>query len=231
MSLDQVIAKIPRPALVVGVLVTALVVMIYNNPLKDECEIKSELFLKDMRGIVSATKIKSKTQFPQIGFWKDRCREGNSIGACEDYFIGLRKMSNSLKIFPEKCHAKFAEDNEWFQKVLAQGLQTFAMVAWADKPPSGAGERLGWLTEADLKTFCTLKKNLESVAAEGSVDQLKENVFKEYPDVWPEKISEDAKVPENRPKALKTALNPQGTLDRNGIYERSLFSVRCDLYQ
>ncbi len=233
MNLAQIIARIPKPALVFGVLAIALTVIVFQNPLRDECEIKTEIFLKSMRGIAASGKIKTKIQFAQLGFWRDRCRDGNSAGACEDYFTGLKKMSLALKTFPTKCFAKFTEDenNTWFVNSIMQALRTYSMVAWAEKPAIGPGERLGWLTEQELTTFCSLKKTYIEAAGEEKFAGLRQSIYEQYPDAWPDTVPEDSRLPENRPLALKTAANPRGTLNKNEVFERSLFSIRCDLYQ
>ena len=231
MSLDQIISKIPKPVLVILVLGISLLVIVFDNPLKDECGIKTEIFLNEMRGITGSAKVKTKTQFAQLGNWRDRCRDGNSAGACKDYFSGLRKMTTALQVFPEKCLPKFSEDNEWFLKASAQAVVTLALIAWAEKPPSGVGERMGWLTESEIRIFCKLKKTHADLLDEESLAELKNNVYQLYPDVWPETVSIDLRTAESRPMAFKTPKNPSGTLDKNQIYERSLFSIRCDLYQ
>lgn len=231
MSIDQIISKIPKPVLVVGVLVVALVVIVFNNPLKDECEVKTSIFLKEMRGIITSVRSKDKTQFAQISFWMDRCKQGNSLGACEDYFSGLKKLTTALSVFPEKCQEKFSEENEAFTKNLVSGLVVMSLVAWGEKPPNGMSERAGWLTEVDLKTFCRLKKTLLLLSGEEQLAAVKNTVYAMYPDAWPEKLPIEARDPERRPLAWKTEENPTGKMDQKQIYERSLFSIRCDLYE
>ncbi len=207
--------------------------MVFQNPLRDDCGIKTEIFLKSMRGIAASGKIKTKTQFAQLGFWRDRCRDGNSAGACEDYFTGLKKMTFALKTFPTKCYAKFIadEDNAWFVTSVTQAIRTYALLAWAIRPPVGPAERLGWLTEAEVTTFCSLKKTLIETEGEEKFEGVRQSIYEQYPAAWPDTVPEDLQSPENRPLALKTAANPQGTLTRNEVFERSLFSIRCDLYQ
>ena len=231
MGLDQIVSKIPKPFLVVLVLGISLIFIVFNNPLKDECGIKSQIFLDEMRGITGTLTLKTKTQFAQLGTWRDRCRDGNSIGACEDYFNGLRKMTKGLQVLPEKCLPKFSEENEWFLKVTTQAIVSLALIAWSEKPPSGVTERLGWLTESEVQIFCKLKKTYADLAGDESLAKLKNNVYQMYPDAWPETVSADLRTAESRPMAFKTPANPNGTLEKNQIYERSLFSIRCDLYQ
>ncbi len=232
MTLDQLISKIPKPVLVFGVLSVALLIILFNNPLKDECEVKTNIFLKEMRGIITSVRVKkTKTQFAQITFWKDKCKDGNTAGTCDDYFKGLAKLTTALSTLPEKCQIRFAEENESFVKTIYEAVQIMALAAWGEKPPPSSAERFGWLAEIDLKTFCKLKNVLMLLTTEEDFDSLKEKIFMQYPDEWPEKVTEDLRLPEERPKAYKTLLNPKAPLDKKKIYERSLFSVRCDLYQ
>ncbi len=231
MDINQLLSKIPRPVLIVSVLGLALIFIVFQNPLKDECDIKTTLFLNSLRGITGSTTIKGKTQFAQLGFWRDRCREGNSIGACEDYFNGLRTISTSLKVLPEQCLPNFSENNEWLLKVIVQAIQSLAVIAWGEKPPASVSERAGWLTEANLQSFCILKKVYTDLVGAEGMAALKNNTYEQYPDVWADTVTLDLRTAENRPKALKSEINISGTLDKNQIYQRSLFSVRCDLYQ
>ncbi len=232
MGLDQFIARVPKAVLVIVVLTMALIFIVVMNPLKDECDVKTDIFLKEMRGIITSVRVKkNKTQFAKLNFWKDRCRDGNTVGACEEYFTGLNKLTTALSVFPDKCQLKFIEENEAFPKYIYDAIQVMALVAWGERPPSGPSERLGWLTEAHLKTFCRLKKTFATLTSEEDLQSLRSKIYSQYPDSWPEAVDPEAKKPEDRPKALKSALNPTGTLDKDKVYERSLFSMRCDLYQ
>ncbi len=232
MNLQLLMQKIPKPVLVLIALIGALALIVVSNPLKDECEVKTNLFLKEMRGIITSVRVKkSKTQYAQLTFWRDRCKEGNSIGSCEDYFSGLKKLALALAVFPDHCQTKFIEENEAFLKNVSDALQIMSLVAWGEKPPTGPSERLGWLTEDHLKTFCRLRKNFVALTSDEDLQALRDRIYFQYPDAWPEAIPMEDRKPEDRPKALKTASNPNGSFDKNKIFERSLFSIRCDLYQ
>lgn len=232
MNIDQLISKIPKPLMVFGVLSVALLIILLNNPLKDECEVKTNIFLQEMRGIITSVRVKkTKTQFAQLTFWKDKCREGNTAGTCDDYFKGLSKLTTALSTLPEKCQIKFADENESFIKTIYEAVQIMALAAWGRKPPATSAERFGWLAEIDLKTFCKMKSVLMLLTTEEDFEDSKEKIYMQYPDEWPEKVTEDLRLPEDRPKAYKSAQNPTAPFDKKKIYERSLFSVRCDLYQ
>jgi hypothetical protein len=232
-DINQIIQKIPRPFLVLGVLVLAIVFFVVNDPLRDECEVQSALFKKKMAGLTDPVRLnngKKNIQFPQLEYWKDRCKEGNTQGACEDYFTGLRTMVSELRLVSDKCQVKLSEQSERFARTISEGLQIMALVAWGEKPPAGPGDRLGWLTTTHLQTFCYLRRAFILISDEETYEALKAKVYREYPDNWPDSVQLEDRVDEKRPRAFKTTSNPNGSLRADAIYTRSLFSIRCDLY-
>ena len=237
-DLNQLIQKVPKPILVVVVLAISIALFVFNDPLKDECQVQGDLLTKKLGGLfVSKTinrpidgRYRNVKQFSQANYWKDRCRLGNSIGACNDYFEALRTLTNELKFVSEKCQLVFSEKNEIFSTFLIEGLRYMALAAWGEKPPEGAGARLGWLTQAHLQTFCGLQRSLNAVAEEGTLDKLIESVYLEYPDSWPESVPPEERIEENRPRALRTESNPKGSFKWKEVHERSLFSFKCNNY-
>ena len=236
MDINQLVQKIPRPLLVLGSIVIAIIIFVVQDPLRDECEVQSSLFEKRTRGLLTTKRTRRKeddriqTQFPMITYWKDRCKEGNSIGSCADYFDGLRAVTKELKFMKEKCQLSYSQQNESFNTFISHGLHIMALVAWGEKPPAGVADRLGWLTTTHMETFCSLKRTFIIIAGDENLDILKEKVFREYPDNWPESTPPEDRIPENRPRAMKTENNMTGSLKREEVYQRSIFSIKCDLY-
>ncbi len=234
--MNRILEKIPKPLLVGIILAIAIALFVINDPLRDECAVQTKIFERNTRGILSAIRTNKKIQFAKIKPMRDLCREGNSVGACSEYFQALRSVSTELKVFNSKCQIKYAVDHGDVVSEIGSALKTMALVAWGDKPPASLSERAGWLTEPDLKTFCTLKKAYLNLSTEEEFGQLRNGIFRDFPDSWPEmkSTSETSDVanryPEDRPRALKSAGNPQGQFDEKKIFERSLFSIRCDLY-
>ncbi len=236
MSLNDLLAKIPKPILVLGILSLALAFIVFKNPMTDECEVQAKNFDRNTKGLLFPVKVKNKIQFAKLTPLRDICRDGNSIGACSDYLEGLRKVSNEFKLMSDHCKIKYAELNEGFLPQIRSAIKVMALVAWGEKPPAGPAERMGWLTEPDLRSFCHLKKSYTTIAGEESYQLVRDEVYREYPDQWAEsslpnaEAEADNRLPENRPKAMKTALNPKGKFTSREVFERSLFSIRCDLY-
>ena len=232
--MNRLLEKIPRPLLVGIVLAIAIGLFVLNDPLRDECAVQAKIFERNTKGILSAVRTNKKIQFAKIRPMRDLCREGNSIGACADYFGALRTVSGELKVFSEKCQKKYAVDHESTVAEIGSALKTMALVAWGEKPPASISERAGWLTEPDLRSFCSLKKSYLNLAGEEEFVGLRNGIYRDYPDAWPDSASEngdaDARTAENRPRALKTTSNLKGHFDTQKIFEHSLFSIRCDLY-
>ena len=233
MDLNQQIQKIPKPILVIIVLVVSLLFFVINDPLRDECEIQSLFFNKKVKGLLyTARRDDKKVQHSKIDYWRDTCKDGNTIGSCNNYFDGLRTISKELRLMSDKCQVTYSQktEHDFFAPFVLTSLKIMALVAWGENPPAGPSERLGWLTVSHLQTFCSLKKTFLLIAGEENYEALKEKVFREYPDNWDEKTPIELRDPENRPRALKTPNNMLGTLSRDEVFQRSLFSIKCDLY-
>lgn len=244
--LDDLISKIPKPVLVVGVMIIALVVIMKFRPLKDGCDIEVSNFTEDVRGyLLKAPKTKTKKMvLPQVGETKRFCKEGNSPGACQNYFAALKKVEEAFVRLDNKCLSQLVEDENFVTEgapeetasiikfQLKDAVKILALLAWGEKPPSGLADRGGWLSRSEIYTFCRLKTVLLDVIGDEDYKIFRTAVIREYPDAWPEKLqaqinSEDV----HRPTVLKWSGNPSGTMDEKEVLQRSLFSLRCEQYQ
>lgn len=231
-QLDDVIQKIPRPLFVIMVLAGALAFIVSQNPLSDGCEIEVSNFTRDVTGIMTSyTNKKKRKQFAQINFLRDQCTKGNSQGSCEDYFKAVKRVADATRTVSEKCYPKLKEEFESLPKVLSDGVKIMALSAWGEKPPDGIAQRLNWLTEGDVYGFCRAKNGLIQITDMEQFKSFRASVYREFPDRWPENLSLEQRAEISRPRALKSASSSLGSLNENEIYERSLFSLRCDLYQ
>lgn len=228
---QEIIEKVPRPILVIGILAIALALIVYSNPLQDGCDVQVTNFTRVVRGVLTGFKNKSqRTQFAQIESFKTLCREGNSQGSCENYYDGLKKITDGLKLVDDKCVPKLNESFENLQKVLSNGIQIMALNAWGEQPPAGTSERMGWLVESDIYTFCRLKTQLIRTVSDEEYKSLRARTYAEFPEAWTDSITIAQRSEVRRPMALKSEANPKGSLVEEEIFKRSLFSLRCDLY-
>lgn len=231
-QIDDLIQKIPRPVFVVVVLVIALAVIVSQNPLSDGCNVEIANFEKNVSGILVGYRTASKKiQYAQIEGFKDICREGNSQGSCEDYFKGVRKVADAMRNTSEKCYPLLSQQYVKLISTLQQGIKIMALTAWGIRPPENLAQRLGWLTESDIYGFCRSKDLLIKTLGPEAFKAYRMSIYQEFPDAWPDSISIEKRSEASRPKALRHAGNPKGSLDEKEIYEKSIFSLRCDLYQ
>lgn len=231
MDINQAIQKVPKPALVLVVLCAALALFVYNDPLKNECEVQASVFEKRVSGLLLSTQIKKRTQFAQIqNYLSARCKEGNSMGACYEYLEALRVVVRELRAMSNKCQIEYSVNHERFLPQISNALQIIALVAWGEKPPAGLKERLGWLEPSQVQTFCYLKQFFIQMSDDETYLKLRNKVYREFPDAWSESTSIDDRTPENRPRAMKTESNPTGKLTESDIYQRSIFSMNCNSY-
>jgi len=230
-NLQDLIFKIPRPILVIGVLILSIGFIVSQNPLQDGCDVQVTNFTRSVRGILTGYKTSKKlTQFAQLENFKNLCREGNSAGACENYYDALKKITSAFILVENKCFPKLVEAFENLPKVVSNGIQIMALNAWGEAPPSNVSVRLGWLTESDIYTFCRLRRQYVRLASEEDYWLLRARTYSEFPDVWPETVTLDQRSEIPRPRALKSGDNPNGSMGPEEIFKRSLFSLRCDLY-
>jgi hypothetical protein len=233
-ALDDIIAKTPKPILVFVVLVVALSLIIYMKPLKDGCDVEISNFTTNVKGVLINTRIKKKLKMADVNISKDLCKSGNSPGSCENYFAALKKISEAFVTFDTKCIPQLKKDEAFsnLEPQLKDGVKILSLLAWGEQPPAGLAERAGWLTKSELYTFCRLKTVLIEVIGEKDYVAFREGVFKEFPDVWPDKLKQEATAEEvTRPLVFKWTGNPSGTMNQSEILQRSLFSLRCEQYQ
>ena len=231
-AIANLVAKTPRPLLVFIVLAAALAFIISQNPLSDGCEVEVSNFEREVRGFLDGYKTsQKKIQYAQIGYAKDQCKEGNSQGSCEDYFKAVKRVADAVRVVSPKCYIKLKEANKGLVEALSSGVRIMALAAWGDKPPEGIGQRMGWLTEGDIYGFCRAKNGLVQLTSLEEYKALRASVYREFPDRWPDKMAMEDRAAVPRPRALLSMSNVKGSLKEADVYERSLFSLRCDLYQ
>lgn len=237
-SLDEVISKIPKPLLVGGVFIIALALIIYSNPLKDGCDVQILNFTDNVKGYLINTKTKSKKlKIAEVEASKDFCKAGNSPGACENYFAALDRIAKAFVTFDDKCIPQLSEDETFksLQPQIKDGLKILALYAWGEKPPDGVASRTMIIAKNEIYTFCRLKKVLLDILGEDDFKSFRLSVYKEFPDNWSDEQKNQATITSaeeiQRPTALKSTGNPGGTLTEEEIFQRSLFSLRCDQYQ
>ncbi|AZZ35885.1 hypothetical protein CIK05_03440 [Bdellovibrio sp. qaytius] len=214
------------------VLAAALGFIISQNPLSDGCEVEITNFGREVRGVLTGYKTAKKTiQYAQLNYARELCKDGNSQGSCEDYFKAVKRVADATRVVSPKCFIKLKEEYKDLTNALATGIKIMALAAWGEKPPEGLGQRMGWLNEGEIYGFCRAKNGLVQLTSLEEYKALRASVYREFPDRWPDKLPMEKRAEMPRPRALQSVTNVTGSLKESDVYERSLFSLRCDLYQ
>ena len=108
-------------------------------------------------------------------------------------------------------------------KVMNDGVELMARIAWGTKPPEPGLERFGWMQEAELAIFCRLKNTYVRAKGEEAWTELRKRVFAKLPgEEVP--VSSDPSVAAATPKSASLVFSEQE------VWNRSIFSVRCENY-
>jgi hypothetical protein len=147
-----------------------------------------------------------KTYLKTSGYEKSTttCKLGNSHGACREMVDGLRKMLLDIKTVPSECYEKLSDISE-VKSAIWNSLTLFSQIAWGEKPPPSAYEKVGWFDAFHLHTFCSLKRV--------AIELYTEEKWNEFASVTLEKL----------PQANQ--------LERNDAWGRSLMSLNCAQYR
>jgi hypothetical protein len=203
--LDQFLASIPKPLLVVGAIIIGFVLIVANDPPRTVCDGQidviresQEEFLFFRRGAGGATKP------ALISELFARCRADNSPGGCFELFQRLKKMQADLVVIPGDC-SEDAMNVSNIKGGLFGSLQLMAQIAWGESGPSSVLKRNGWLDASDVALFCDLKKSGLRFMGKESFDVWRDSVVSQLPGA--------------------------DLLEGDQPYQRSLFAAPCSEYR
>lgn len=231
MTLMDKLNQVPKPLLIFVFMCIGLALIMYSNPLADGCEVDVKNFSREVRGILRAYQTaKERIQYPLIESQKILCRDGNTPGSCENYFNSLKKITIAASRVRNECYPKLNEDYTNLIPEARSGVKTLALIAWGMQPPKESSQRLGWLSQPEIYTFCRLKRILQDQLSDEDYRAFRYSVYEEFPQEYPPDIDPEKRLLMERPRALRTGDNPEGILTEPEVFERSLFSIRCDMY-
>lgn len=220
--MDDFLNSLPKPVLVLGALVVAIVVIMLINPPYTVCDTQLASFKEAQKGNLFPNKEKKTVIPPSISRAKESCQLGNSAGACYEYFQSLRSIADGISKASNECAAQLYGVAE-VRTALNDGIELMVRLAWGLKPPEPTLERFGWLQESELSTFCRLRSVYVRANGEQAWIELRRRVFAKLPgEEVPLALEPDQMVVE--PKKAVTMMTEEN------IWNRSLFSVRCDIF-
>lgn len=98
------------------------------------------------------------------------------------------------------------------------------LMAWGDYPPeAGAADRFGPLQDSEVALFCYVKSAIVAGVKDEGWHALRKKISEKLP-------GEKVKIPEDPSEAATAARPAIQVLSELEIWNRSLFSVRCENY-
>ena len=202
--MDELLKRFPQWAVVLVILIFGIGFFYFAMPPHTVCDSQLEIFTASETPFLYPD---AKKKFQKTtGYAKsvENCKQGNSHGACRELFDGLRRMVLDLKVVPTECFSKMADQTEVKQAIWSS-LGLFVELAWGDKAPKSAYEKLGWFDSFHLFTFCSLKRN--------GIEYYGDEKWTEFAN------------------AVLAKLPQANQLDRTEAWNRTLMSVNCDSYR
>ncbi|HWU45110.1 MAG TPA: hypothetical protein VN132_16770 [Bdellovibrio sp.] len=174
------------------------------------------------KGVLFPTEAKKGKAPPSIGRAKEACQVGNSSGSCYEYFSLLKNIASEVGKASSECTAQVYAVKE-VNTALTDGIEMMARLAWGVKPPEPGPERTGWLQEAEMSTFCRLKSIYIRANGEEAWNALRSRIFSKLP-------GEELPVATDPAVAAREPRKATAMFSEIDIFNRSIFSVRCDVY-
>lgn len=223
--MEKFFESLPKPALAILAIAAALIFFALYDPPHSICDVQSENLKEELKGQVFPAVVNKNKIPPLLQKAQEACQLGNSAGSCFEYFSILKKLTKSIQNYSSECKADFASITE-VKNALKEGTVLMAKMAWGSHPPEPGPARFGWFQESELSLFCRLKDVHSQSFGEESWNDLRKSIYKELPGDLP------PGMPANSTEALGTEPpRAQTTMSEKEIWERSLFSARCENFR
>ena len=220
--MENYLKQIPKPLLAVTILSIGIAVIYFSNPPRSICDTERDAFQETLKGELYPERIdKKKGRLPpQILGSRRLCKQGNSGGACYEYFNMLRNISQEIKRQTTECYATIIEAPGVLPS-LKEGLFLMTQLAWGEQPPEDNTKN--WFSRADLSAFCSIKDILKDSMEEEDWADFHSQIMESLP--GPKPSAETATPEENalRPKAIQAIGEKQ-------VFQKSLLSLNCRNY-
>lgn len=226
--------KSPPLLIAICVIAAATFLIIYFNPMHSVCDIQLQSLKVGMQGYMFSYTTKDRQgneqRVPAIfSEARKKCRQGNSSGACDDYFSVQKQLMQQFDKINSECIPTIQAESS-YHDVLAGGLQLLATAAWGDKIPDSAEERNGWLGERELALFCDMKKTYLKFYGRERLTEIENRSFKDLPgeSVVDPNVPTGAAV---RIISVAEKMKQMGVSNvRVEVLKRSLFGLDCRFY-
>lgn len=220
--MEKFINSLPKPVLALLAIIVSIVVIMLINPPHTVCDTQEAAFRDSQKGVLFITEVNKKKIPGSLARSKEACQLGNSAGSCYEYFTALKGVADNIGKGSSECLTQIFDIKE-VSTVMNDGVELMARLAWGVKPPEPGLDRFGWMQEAEIAIFCRLKNVYTRAKGEEAWTELRKKIFAKLPGEEPV-VSSDPSMAAATPKSATLAMSEQD------IWNRSLFSVRCDAY-
>lgn len=220
--MENILNQIPKPILAILVISIGIVVVYLANPPRTICDTEKEAFQESLKGELYPERIDKKKgrRPPQIRQARAQCKQGNSSGACYEYFNMLKNISREIKRQTTECYATVIEAPGVLPS-LKEGLLLMSQLAWGDQPPEENAKN--WFSHSDLTAFCAIKDILKESIEEEEWAELQAQILASLPGPKPADAIPGVIDPRPRASAIQSIGEKQ-------VYNKSLLSLNCRSY-
>ncbi len=220
--MESFINSLPKPVVAIGAIFFGILLIFLLSPPHSVCDTQEATMRETQAGNIFGTVEKKKKIPPVVVRTKEACQLGNSPGSCYEYFMVLKKVVDDLSKASSECTAQLFSINE-VKSALNDGIELMVRLAWGVKPPEPGFDRFGWMQEAELAIFCRLKGIYIRAEGEDAWGALRNRIATKLPGEEIPPSSDPSQVTAEARKASEL-------LSEQDIWNRSLFSVRCDAF-
>lgn len=220
--MEKLIESLPKPILALLAILIGIGVFMMVNPPHTVCDTQEEAMREAQKGNLFPLEVKKNKIPPSIARAKEACQIGNSAGSCYEYFSSLKEVASEVGKASSECAAQLYGVKE-VSAALNDGIELMARLAWGVKPPEPGFERFGWMQDAEVATFCRLKSIYIRANGEEAWNALRLKIFAKLP-------GEDLPVATDPAVAVVEPKKATAVLSELDIFNRSIFSTRCEVY-
>lgn len=190
--------KLPKPFLVVAVLIIAALFIILSDPPKNICDSQLDVFLSSQSGRISSLKGRIGGLWARTAKY---CQESKTLGGCSEFYntvkVALRDIDNTSL----EC-VNYVISQESVQKIIKDSTLLMVKMAWGEVPPEPGPQVYGWHRMSELALYCGLKKNIMKLFSDEEWELFVRSTISKLPQA--------------------------SQLSFDEAFGRSLFSVRCE---
>lgn len=220
--MENFINSLPKPLLAFLAILIGIGVFMLVSPPHTVCDTQEATLREMQKGNIFPTEVKKNKIPPTLTRAKEACQLGNSAGSCYEYFMVLKKVADDVGKASGECTAQLFNVNE-VKSALNDGLELMVRLAWGTKPPEPGLERFGWMQDAEIAIFCRLRSIYIRANGEEGWTALRQRVTAKLP-------GEEVPFSTDPTQAAVEPKKATAVLPEKEIWNRSLFSVRCETY-